>query len=185
MRYNRPLNESTDLSFGLGYGLKNTSRKYNVSDSAHTTNVRDLLRSYNFDDTENSLEADAEWTRRWGNFTLELGLGAQYEHIDFRYFGSEVYPFTIDDTACNFLTFSPSIHMSYRTQSLHNYKLNYSLRMRHPGEEDITTYKRYSVDGYSIGNRDLTYSYTHNAEIGWNKYFMTFGNIGLEGFLNL
>ncbi len=185
VRYNRPLNESTDLSFGLGYGLKNTSRKYNVSDSAHTTNVRDLLRSYNFDDTENSLEADAEWTRRWGNFTLELGLGAQYEHIDFRYFGSEVYPFTIDDTACNFLTFSPSIHMSYRTQSLHNYKLNYSLRMRHPGEENLTTYKRYSVDSYSMGNRNLTYSYTHNAEIGWSKYFMSFGNVGLEGYARL
>ncbi|MBQ3983093.1 MAG: TonB-dependent receptor family protein, partial [Bacteroidales bacterium] len=181
----RPLSESTDLSFGLGYGLKNTSRKYNVSDSAHTTNVRDLLRSYNFDDTENSLEADAEWTRRWGNFTLELGLGAQYEHIDFRYFGSEVYPFTIDDTACNFLTFSPSIHMSYRTQSLHNYKLNYSLRMRHPGEENLTTYKRYSVDSYSMGNRNLTYSYTHNAEIGWSKYFMSFGNVGLEGYARL
>ena len=185
VRYNRPLSESTDLSFGLGYGLKNTSRKYNVSDSAHTTNVRDLLRSYNFDDTENSLEADAEWTRRWGNFTLELGLGAQYEHIDFRYFGSEVYPFTIDDTACNFLTFSPSIHMSYRTQSLHNYKLNYSLRMRHPGEENLTTYKRYSVDSYSMGNRNLTYSYTHNAEIGWSKYFMSFGNVGLEGYARL
>ena len=185
VRYNRPLNENTDLSFGLGYGLKNTSRKYNVSDSAHTTKVRDLLRSYNFDDTENSLEADAEWTRRWGNFTLELGLGAQYEHIDFRYFGSEVYPFTIDDTACNFLTFSPSIHMSYRTQSLHNYKLNYSLRMRHPGEENLTTYKRYSVDSYSMGNRNLTYSYTHNAEIGWSKYFMSFGNVGLEGYARL
>lgn len=182
VRYNRPYSESGELSFGLGYGLKNTSRKYNVSDSAHTTNVRDLLRSYNFDDTENSAEADVEWTRRWGNFTLELGLGTQYEHINFSYYGSEAYPFTIDDTACNFLTFSPSIHMSYRTESMHNYKLNYSLRMRHPGEEDLTTYKRYSVDSYSIGNPDLTYSYTHNAEVGWNKYFMSFGNVGLEGY---
>ena len=182
VRYNRPYSENGELSFGLGYGLKNTSRKYNVSDSAHTANVRDLLRSYDFDDTENSVEADVEWTRRWGNFTLELGLGTQYENINFRYYGSEAYPFTIDDTACNFLTFSPSIHMSYRTESMHNYKLNYSLRMRHPGEEDLTTYQRYSVDSYSTGNRDLTYSYTHNAEVGWSKYFMSFGNVGLEGY---
>ena len=184
VRYNRPYSESGELSFGLGYGLKNTSRTYNVTDSAHTTNVRDLLRSYNFDDTEHSVEADVEWTRRWGNFTLELGLGTQYEHIDFSYYGSEVYPYTIDNLACGFITYSPSIHMSYRTESLHNFKLNYSLRMRHPGEEDITTYKRYSLDSYSTGNRDLlgTYSYTHNAEAGWNKYFMSFGNIGLEGY---
>lgn len=187
LRYNRPYSDNGEFSFGLGYGLSNTSRKYNVLDSATTEQIRDDLRSYDFDDTKNSVEGDIEWTRRWGNFTLELGMGAQYEHIDFRYFGSEKYPFTIDDTICNFITFSPSIHMSYRTEDMHNFKLNYSLRMRHPGEEDITTYKRYSVDSYSTGNRSLvgTYSYTHNAEVGWNKYFMSFGNIGVEGYARL
>ena len=187
VRYNRPYCESGELSFGLGYGFKGTSRSYNVIDSISTSNVRDELRSYDFDDSEHNVEADVEWTRRFGNFTLELGFGTQYEHIDFKYFGSEKYPFTIDDTACNFITFSPSIHMSYRTEDMHNFKLNYSLRMRHPGEENITTYQRYSVDSYSIGNRDLvgTYSYTHNAEVGWNKFFMTFGNIGLEGYARL
>ena len=182
VRYNRPYSENGELSFGLSYGLSNQSRKYNVIDTIDNAAVRDLLRSYDFDDTEHSAEADVEWTRRWGNFTLELGLGGQYENIDFRYYGSETYPFTIDDTACNFLTFTPSIHMSYRTESMHNYKLNYSLRMRHPGEEDITTYKRYSIDSYSTGNRNVTYSYTHNAEVGWNKYFMSFGSVGLEGY---
>lgn len=187
VRYNRPYSEQGELSFGLGYGLRGTSRKYNVIDSMSTLNLRDELRSYDFDDTEHSVEGDVEWTRRFGNFTLELGMGTQYEHIDFRYYGSEKYPFTIDDTSCNFITFTPSIHMSYRTENMHNFKLNYSLRMRHPGEEDITTYKRYSVDSYSIGNRNLvgTYSYTHNAEIGWNKFFMSFGNIGLEGYARL
>lgn len=187
IRYNRPYSEQGELSFGLGYGLRGTSRKYNVIDSMSTLNLRDELRSYDFDDTEHSVEGDVEWTRRFGNFTLELGMGTQYEHIDFRYYGSEKYPFTIDDTSCNFITFTPSIHMSYRTENMHNFKLNYSLRMRHPGEEDITTYKRYSVDSYSIGNRNLvgTYSYTHNAEIGWNKFFMSFGNIGLEGYARL
>ena len=182
VRYNRPYSEQGELSFGWNYGWKDMSRTYNVFDSVHTTNVRDQLRSYNFDDVEHSTGADVEWTRRWGNFTFELGMGAQYTHVDFRYFGSELYPFTIDDTACNFLTFSPSLHLSYRTESLHNYKFNYSLRMRHPGEEELTTYKRYSVDSYSTGNRDLSYSYTHNAEVGWNKYFMSFGSVGLEGY---
>lgn len=185
LRYNRPYSESGELSFGLGYGLKNISRRYNVIDTVETEGVRDELRSYDFDDTEHAVEADVEWTRRFGNFTLELGMGAQYEHIDFRYFGSETYPFTIDSLAKGFMTYNPSIHLSYRTEDMHNFKLNYSLRMRHPGEEDISTYKRYSVDSYRTGNRDLTYSYTHNAEIGWNKYFMTFGNVGLEGYARL
>ena len=182
VRYNRPYSENGEFSFGLGYGINTIWRDYVVSVDARTANTRDLLRSYQFDDTENNVEADVEWTRRWGGFTLELGLGAQYENIDFRYLGDATYPFTIDSNVYNFLTFNPSIHLSYRTQDLHNFKLNYSLRMRNPGENDLTTYKRYSVDSYSTGNPDLTCSYTHNAEVGWNKFFLAFGNVGLEGY---
>ena len=182
IRYNRPYSEDGEFSFGLGYGNDVTKRNYVATDEARTSAYRDFLRSYRFDDTENSAEADIEWTRRWGGFTLELGLGATYENIDFRYMGSAFYDFTNDDGRRSFLTYNPSVHLSYRTESLHNFKLNYSMRMRHPGENDITTYKRYSVDSYSTGNPDLTYSYTHNAEAGWSKYFMTFGNVGLEGY---
>ena len=182
-RYNLPYSENGEFSFGLGYGNKVIHRDYDVNDNASTNNpTRDLLRSYQFDDNENSAEADIEWTRRWGGFTLELGLGSQYEHIDFSYKGDDRYPYTNDDTTYNFLTFSPSVHLSYRTQDMHNFKLNYSLRMRHAGEENLTTYKRYTLDSWSTGNRNLQYSYTHNAEIGWNKFFMRFGNIGLEGY---
>lgn len=182
VRYNRPYSRDGELSFGLGYGINTMKRDYDVIDSASTTKLRDELRSYDFDDKENSVEADMEWTRRWGNFTLELGLGAQYQNINFSYKGSDTYPFTNDDTVYNFLTFNPSIHLSYRTEDLHNFKLNYSLRMRNPGENDLTTYKRYSLDSWSTGNRNLTCAYTHNAEFGWSKYFLNFGNVGLEGY---
>ncbi|MCQ2283130.1 MAG: TonB-dependent receptor family protein [Bacteroidales bacterium] len=183
IRYNLPYSDDGEFSFGFGYGNKLISRDYDVSDDASTdAPTRDLLRSYHFNDNENSAEADIEWTRRWGGFTLELGFGSQYEHIDFAYKGSEAYPFTNDDTTYNFITFNPSIHLSYRTQSMHNFKLNYSLRMRHAGEEQLTTYKRYTLDSWSTGNRNLQYAYTHNAEVGWNKFFMSFGSIGLEGY---
>ncbi len=82
IRYNRPYSENGELSFGLGYGHRYIWRTYNVYDSVSTSDVRDLLRSYDFLDHENSAEADMEWTRRWGGFTLELGLGAQYENIN-------------------------------------------------------------------------------------------------------
>lgn len=182
VRYNRPYSKDGELSFGLGYGINTMTRKYNVLDSATSARIDDELRSYDFDDTENSVEADVEWTRRWGSFTLELGLGAQYQNVNFSYKGSENYPFTNDAGVLNNLTYNPSIHLSYRTDDLHNFKLNYSLRMRAPGENDVTTYRRYSLDSYSTGNRDLTYAYTHNAEFGWSKYFLSFGNVGLEGY---
>ena len=185
LRYNRPYSADGDLSFGLGYGYQNTFRRYNAYDSLGTAEERhDLLRSHDFRDIENSAEADAVWTRRWGGFTLELGLGTQYRNVRFNYSSSDDHSFSNDDTTCNFLTFSPSIHTSYRTESMHNFKLNYTLRMRTPTVSDLTTYRRYTLDGYTTGNRELAgvTTLTHNAEIGWNKYFSSFGNIGLEGY---
>lgn len=182
IRYNRPYSENGEFSFGLGYDLEQIWRNYKVYDDYTTSPVADLLRSYSFDDAEHRLEGDVEWTRRWGGFTLELGFGTQYENVDFRYLGSDAYDFTNADSVCNFVTYNPSIHLSYRTESMHNFKLNYSMRMQRPDENDFSTYKRYSLDGWSQGNPDLTYAYTHNAEIGWNKYFMTFGNVGIEGY---
>jgi len=182
VRYNRPYSENGEFSFGASYGIDGTWRNYNVYDDFTTNKQRDDIRTYSFWDHEQSVEGDVEWTRRWGNFTLELGFGATYENVDFQYKGSALYPFTNDDTVYNFLTYNPSIHLSYRTEDMHNFKLNYTLRMRHAGEEELTTYKRYTLDSYSIGNRDLQFSYTHNAEAGWSKYFMSFGNVGLEGY---
>lgn len=182
IRYNLPYSSDGEFSFGLGYDYKNTWRDYNVYDSVHTNRQSDLLRTYSFRDKEHSVEGDVEWTRRWGGFTLELGLGSQYENVNFQYIGSSKYPFTNQDSILNYFTLSPSVHLSYSTRSMHNFKLNYSLRVRHPEEYDVTTYKRYTLDSWSMGNPSVTNSYTHNAEIGWNKYFMTFGNIGVEGY---
>ena len=64
---------------------------------------------------------------------------------------------------------------------MHNYKLNYSLRMRNPSATDLTTYRKYTEDSYKTGNRDLTQSFTHNAEAGWTKFFM-WGSLGVEGY---
>lgn len=178
-RYNLPYSEQGEFSFGLGYGQSNTWKNYNVMDSSIHT---DLLRSYSFTDLENSIEGDFEWTRRWGNFTLELGLGANFEHIDFSYVGSPLYDFTNDQLQRNFVTYNPSLHLSYRTQDMHNFKLNYSMRMNRPDESTISTYKRYSLDGWSSGRREITFSYTHSAEAGWSKFFERFGYLGIDGY---
>ena len=185
-RYNRPYSRDGEMSYGLGYSRSDSHRDYRpyLLNSAYTEGVTlndglfDVLRRYTFDEGEQDLSADAEWTHRWGGFTLELGMGATYTNDHFAY-GETPYP---DDTTYNFLTYNPSIHMSYRTKDLHNFKLNYSLRMRNPSEENLTRYQRYSEDSYSIGNRDLHASYTHNAEAGWTKFFNRFGSVGLEGY---
>jgi hypothetical protein len=65
---------------------------------------------------------------------------------------------------------------------MHNIKLNYSMRMLHPDEEELSTFRRYGEDSYSMGNPSLKNSFTHNMEAGWQKFFERFGNLGIEAY---
>jgi hypothetical protein len=66
---------------------------------------------------------------------------------------------------------------------MHNIKLNYSMRMSHPDESQLSSYRRYGESSYSTGNPNgLDNSYTHSVEAGWQKYFERFGNIGVEAY---
>lgn len=181
-RYNRPYSKDGELSFGLGYDHDKSHSIYDrihLDPSTSEYTVTDELRSYEYRSVGNNLNADVNWTRRWGGFTCELGFGVRYENTHFSY-ENDYYP---DDTTFNYLTYNPSIHLSYRTESMHNFKLNYTLRMSNPNESQLTTFRSYSEDSYRVGNRDLTAPLTHNAEIGWTKFFEKFGNIGIDGYL--
>ncbi|MBQ9473046.1 MAG: outer membrane beta-barrel protein [Bacteroidales bacterium] len=181
-RYNRPYSKDGEMSYGLraDHGQTNNSYQRSYStDGGKSYDSVDALRQYNFRGAETSVNADVNWTHRWGGFTLSSGLGYGLGRTYYSY--SET-PFVDDST---FFTHSlrPSIHLSYRTQSMHNLKLNYSMRMSHPGEMDVTKMRIYGEDSYRTGNRDgLKPCYTHNVEAGWQKFFERFGNIGIEGY---
>ena len=187
-RYNRPYSKDGEMSYGLSFGTDNSKRDYRpyILDTTYNDGVTildaslyDALRRYIYEDHENEADADVEWTHRWGGFTLQLGMGARLTNDHFSF--SETGLQAGDDYSKTFLTYNPSIHLSYRTEQMHNYKLNYSLRMRNPTGNNLTTYRTYTEDSYSTGNRDLTQSYTHNAEAGWTKFF-NWGSLGVEGY---
>lgn len=184
-RYNRPYSKDGEMSYGLGYGFSKLNNIYNpyylLASGGDST---DVLRKYEFLDYENNLNGDVNWTHRFGNFTLELGLGANLTKMHFTYaVDNDIYGFLADDQVHHFITYTPSIHTSYRTESMHNFKLNYALRMRNPAEYQLMRRRSYTDDSYSTGNPNLTASLTHNAEVGWTKFFSRFGNVGLEGYV--
>ena len=177
-RYNRPYSKDGEMSYGLraDYSrMDNDYERYNDS----TGNLTDTLRTYSFDGNTASVDADVDWTHRWGGFTLSAGMGVGLEREYYNYISG--MPFA-DHGVTYSPDFHPSIHLSYRTEDMHNFKLNYTMRMSSPGEEQYSTFRRYGDDSYSTGNPDLKNSYTHNMEAGWQKYFMSFGNIGIEGY---
>lgn len=180
-RYNRPFSKDMDFSAGGRIDHSSMNNIYNKlldTDQDGTYETTDNLRQYEFIGADDKLNADLNLTRRWGGFTAELGLGGGFVHTQFQYINMN-YP---DDSAFTYLTWNPSLHLSYRTKSMHNFKLNYSLRQRTPGEEQLTSFRTYGEDSYSVGNPSLKPYTTHSAEAGWTKFFQRFGSVGLEGY---
>ena len=185
VRYNRPYSKDGELSYGLRADYQNTDNDYKRYND-HDGTLVDTLRTYHFDGKEWDVNADINWTHRWGGFTLSTGLGYELGHTYYNYISDKLFsdgtPFA-DDSSYFTHSFRPSIHLTYRTEDMHNFKFNYSMRMSHPGEQNLTRFRIYGEDSYRTGNPDgLKPSYTHSMEGGWQKYFEAFGNIGIEGY---
>ena len=178
-RYNRPYSEDGEISYGLRADVgvdDNDYHRYNDLDGT----VMDTLRTYHFYGDDASVSADVNWTHRWGGFTLSTGMGVGTDRVNYLY-ESEM-PFA-DDSTLYFLMWRPSIHLTYRTEDMHNLKLNYSMRMSHAREDQYSSFRRYGENNYFTGNPDgLKNSYTHSMEAGWQKFFDRFGNVGLEAY---
>ena len=177
-RYNRPYSENGEMSYGLRtshFQMNNDYRRYYYDNNVEWI---DTLRTYHFNGGSTNVSADVNWTHRWGGFTLSTGLGLGLLRDAYEYISD--MPFA-DEGAPLFFSARPSIHLSYRTKNMHNIKLNYTMRMSHPGEEDLSKYRRYGDNSYSTGNPDgLLSGFTHSLEAGWQKYFNRFGNVGVE-----
>ena len=136
----------------------------------------DILRSDTSHTSQRELSAYLTWRRKWGNFTLKLGLRGNYGFSSSSHVGLPEF-----DTSVYFLTAVPSIHLSYRTKDMHNFSLSYTMRTSAPLAENLSRYESYGIESYSTGNPLLENSYTHSVEVSWNKYFTTFGSVGLSG----
>ena len=129
------------------------------------------------------MNADVNWTHRWGGFTLSSGVGIGNDRVFYEYISA--MPFA-DKNTLYFWNVRPSIHLTYRTEDMNNFKLNYTMRMSHPDEDEISTYRRYGEQSYSTGNPDgLKNGFTHSMEAGWQKFFERFGNVGIEAYGSL
>ena len=144
-RYNRPYSKDGELSYGLRADHQQTDNTFDRYNDTIGVLV-DTLRTYQLKAAESSATADVNWTHRWGGFTLSTGLGLGGDRVGYNYFSD--MPFA-DDSTLYFLNVLPSIHLTYRTESMHNWKLNYSMRMSHPRYNQITSFRSYGENSYS------------------------------------
>ena len=144
-----------------------------------TTDIRnvDSLRFKDSENTSKELGGYITLRQKFGNFTVKAGLRADYELIDYVIFNAPEHNFNTD-----YFTLSPSLHLSYRTEDMHNFTLSYSRRINNPYASNLTTFITYNDDSYRTGNPDLEPYYTNSFEGGWTKYFENFGSVGISAY---
>jgi outer membrane receptor protein involved in Fe transport len=76
----------------------------------------------------------------------------------------------------------PSLHLSYKTESMHNFNLSYTRRIGYPDVSQINPFIIYNEDNFETGNKNLVPTHTNSIEAGWTKYFTKFGSIGLSAY---
>jgi hypothetical protein len=176
--YNRPYSENGEISVGWNTGFS-PEKVFSVNDTLVGEDVwgRDAYRSYDATFTTLTNEAFITVQHKFGNFTVKPGIRFCHELVGGTYVDSTQYNFSKP-----FFSIRPSLHLSYRTESMHNFNLSYTRRIAAPDAHSLSSFPLYDEDEFSTGNPNLDRVYTNSVEAGWTKYFMNFGSVGLSAY---
>ena len=175
--YNRPYSSNGEIAVGISTDYSSERQYTNTDTIADDVWNKDIYRSYKANFYNMTNEAFVTLQHRFGGFTVKPGLRFVSELVKGAYPDSTQYDFSK-----HFFSLRPSIHLSYRTKSMHNFNLSYTRRIAAPSAEELSMFPLYHIDDYSTGNPDLERVYTHSVEAGWTKYWDGFGSVGLSSY---
>lgn len=175
--YSLPYSENGEIGLGASYKYSPDNYYIDYDTLNGDVYVKDIMRS--FDREVGSNEYDVYFTlqQKWGNFVLKPGIRMEYKKL-----WCNISGYTTTNEDKDYLNWRPSLHISYRTKSMHNFNLSYSRRIAPPGARNLTSYKFYSTESFTTGNPDLLPTYTNSIEGGWTKYWNRFGSVGLTAY---
>ena len=186
--YNRPYSENGEISVGYTIGY-DPETEILVTDTVTNPNFigpynweNDVYRSYEARFSKLNNEAFITVQHKFGGFTIKPGVRFVSELVSGKYLSSFPNDTTNYDFHTPFFSVRPSLHLSYRTKSMHNFRLSYTMRIAAPEAAQLSKFPMYHEDDYSTGNPDLERIYTHSVEAGWTKYWDKFGSVGLSAY---
>ena len=178
--YTYPYHKNGELSVGI-VGDCNYSPNISREDTLLAGTSRyyqtDSLRLKETEGYNYGFSVYATLQHKFGNFTLKGGLRSEYDHFDYRILNSPA-----DNVKKAYWRLYPSLHLSYRTQSMHNFRLSYTQRVRNPSASQLSPFINYSEDSFGMGNPELKQTFTHSVEAGWTKFFRKFGSVGISSY---
>ena len=175
--YNRPYSENGEISVGYTLGYEPEKQYLKTDTLVDSDWVNDAYRTYKANFTNLNNEVFITLQHKFGGFTVKPGIRFVSELVSGAYPDSSQYDFKTP-----FFSVRPSIHLTYMTKSMHNFKLSYTRRIAAPSAEQLSAFPLYHVDSYSVGNPDLDRVFTNSIEAGWTKYWNNFGSVGLSAY---
>lgn len=177
--YNRPYSKDGEISVGFSSSYDPERAHVTYDTLADGEYVNDLYRTYKTKSYEWENEAFITLQHKFGGFTVKPGIRFCHEMTGIKY--SETNQ-DVQDFTKHFFNVRPSLHLSYRTKSMHNFKLNYTRRISNPSASQLSRFYEFYEESFSQGNPELNSVFTNSFEAGWTKYWNSFGSIGLSGY---
>ena len=175
--YNLPYSQNGEIGLGINASWEGKDVVCSLDSLADGVYVHDSVMSYRFKHVDHSMGGYVLVRHRFGNFTVQPSVSLQYYHTGIAYPDAPIYDF-----ATHYWNVKPSLHLSYHTASMHNFKLSYSMRVQNPSAEQLSPFIKFDEETYVTGNPDLQQVFTHNLEGCWTKYWDDFGSVGLTGY---
>ena len=176
--YSLPYSDNGEIGLGISYS-HDPDTYHNIYDTLVSENeyVRDNLRTLDRVSWNNEFDAYLTLQHKFGNFVVKPGIRMEYSDVHCNMDG-----YMTDYQSKTYLNWRPSIHLSYRTKSMHNFKLSYSRRISNPSARYLTNFVEYELESIDLGNMALKPVYTNSIDAGWTKYFEKFGSVGLSAY---
>ena len=115
----------------------------------------------------------------FGKLTVKPGLSYETVFLKARYFDTPEY-----DTLIAFVHWLPSLHLSYRTESQHNFGLGYTRKTDYPWMRYFTRRINYEEESFTTGNPLLKPTLIDAFELSWSKYWEGLGSVNVKGYYN-
>lgn len=178
--YTHPMKHDWEVAAGLStsYGWGSDRARLDTLGVGHYDVV--ALRSHDGIEYGTDLASYATLQKRWGGFTAKVGLRGEWGWMGSEWQHEGVGDRTVSDTF--FFVPVPSVHISYQTKTFTSYSLSYTRRYANPGKSQLNPFRRYEDYGYTTGNPALRFTYTHNVEASFSKYFNGFGLVGMNAY---
>ena len=141
--------------------------------------VTDWMRSENRKFSRDYISGLVMIQHHFGKLTVKPGLGFETVFLKARYFDTPEF-----DTLLSFTHLLPSLHLSYCTDSQHNFSLGYTRKTDYPWMRYFTRRINYEEESFITGNPLLKPTLIDAFELSWAKYWENLGSVHIKGYYN-